>query len=381
MIKWSERREAQTCGSVQEKKYENTKDTGVNTMAAGKAVRGKTADNRNEKINRWIDKNRDLFGQKILCTGIRQETAVHLARMFSSASIVCLTSPGLQDDRRSGEPAYPAFSGGAPAAGTAAPGSSLRDPLRIPGDLHSYSGGLFDTVLAVDTGPLAPDSPGEAFPVWPRGTMYLRRASLVMEYYEGKAHDLCRHLRPGGTLLHLVCSDQDEYFLGYCLALAAEEMAVAPASIREIRCIEGGEKMVLQGLAARAGGRTEISDLIAQNLNHSLDSMNSSGSQYTGREAEIFLQSDAGELLRGYHLYQGSLFAGKLAAYTSVRNPNALYYYTDVEGDVPYLQRFHMQDRDAVLRHMSGELHRQKAADKSISWRPLTQHEDWSETE
>ena len=40
-----------------------------------------------------------------------------------------------------------------------------------------------------------------------------------------------------------------------------------------------------------------------------------------------------------------------------------------------------MQDRDAVLRHMSGELHRQKAADKSITWRRLTQHEDWSETE
>ena len=88
---------------------------------------------------------------------------MHLARMFPSASIVCLTSPGLPDGRKSGEPAEASFSGDAPAAGNAAPGSSLRDPLRIPGDLHSYSGGLFDTVLAVETAPLVPASPGEDF--------------------------------------------------------------------------------------------------------------------------------------------------------------------------------------------------------------------------
>ena len=52
-----------------------------------------------------------------------------------------------------------------------------------------------------------------------------------------------------------------------------------------------------------------------------------------------------------------------------------------MEGDQPYLRRFHEGDRDKVVRHMVGELHRQKAGDKSISWKQLELQDDWSETE
>ena len=72
---------------------------------------------------------------------------------------------------------------------------------------------------------------------------------------------------------------------------------------------------------------------------------------------------------------------GKLALYSSANRPNVIYYFTDVQGAVPYLRRFHTEDRQKVLRHMVGELHRQKAADSNISWHELTLNDDWSETE
>lgn len=348
--------------------------------------------NVDEKFLRWVDKSRRLAGLKILCIGIGRASALHLARVFPASSIVCLTK---------GAPEEAVVDGG-DLAGSGRGG--LREPLWINECAESYSGGLFDTVIACRLHPLVPADPEEApadgadpadasarsgagsapaggFPRWERGTFYLRRASLLMEYYEKETRALCRHLRPGGTLLHFVRGEQDEYFLGYCLALAAEEMLVTPEGIRQILCRADGDRMVCQGLTAFAGGRTDIQALIAQNLNFSLDRMNTSTAEYEGRGAELLLQADAGTLVRGYHIYQGPLMRGKLAVYTSVRNPDGIYYFTDVAGDVPYLRRFHVRDRQAVIRHMVGELHRQKAADKTIHWQELEMHEDWSETE
>ena len=157
-----------------------------------------------EKINRWIDKNKDLFGGKILCSGIDPECARHISRLFPASAVVCLEpsrdeGSGEKTDDRAGE-------------------GSLSGPLFLCGDLKSYEGGKFDTVLSLGVAPLRPLQPGDSFPVWKRGTLYLRRASLLMDYYEEEVHSLQKHLRPGGSLLSLVRSEQDEYFLGYCLA-------------------------------------------------------------------------------------------------------------------------------------------------------------------
>ena len=320
-----------------------------------------------EKINRWIDKNKDLFGGKILCSGIDPECARHISRLFPASAVVCLEpsrdeGSGEKTDDRAGE-------------------GSLSGPLFLCGDLKSYEGGKFDTVLSLGVAPLRPLQPGDSFPVWKRGTLYLRRASLLMDYYEEEVHSLQKHLRPGGSLLSLVRSEQDEYFLGYCLAAAAEGLAVDTASVRQISCMENGEKQVLQGFTAMEGGRTDISALLAGNLNYSLDRMNTAAEELQGRQAEVMLQADIAELIRGYHLYQGESFKGKLAVYSSAQRQDVIYYFTDVEGDQPYLRRFHEGDRDKVVRHMVGELHRQKAGDKSISWKQLELQDDWSETE
>ena len=202
-----------------------------------------------------------------------------------------------------------------------------------------------------------------------------------MEYYEEQAHLPGRHLKPGGTLFNLVQSERDEYLLGYCLALAAEELSVDPSSIRRILCRRDGKRLVLHGIIAFAGGRTDIQSLIAGSRNDSLDRMNTTAPDYEGRDAEIMLQADAGELLRGYHIYQKEQLMGKLAVYSSVQREDVIYYFTDVAGDTPYLKRFHTQDRETVIRHMVGELHRQRAADKNVHWAQLELHDDWSETE
>ena len=315
--------------------------------------------NYEEKIIGWIDKNRTLPGQKILCIGTGVEPARHLARLFPSSQVVCLTDSKYES---SGE-------------------NSLREPLLIEKDVSSYDGGSFDTVIACSDAPLLPEHPADSFPRWERGTFYLRKASLLMEYYEEQAHLSGRHLKPGGTLFNLVQSERDEYLLGYCLALAAEELSVDPSSIRRILCRRDGKRLVLHGIIAFAGGRTDIQSLIAGSLNDSLDRMNTTAPDYEGRDAEIMLQADAGELLRGYHIYQKEQLMGKLAVYSSVQREDVIYYFTDVAGDTPYLKRFHTQDRETVIRHMVGELHRQRAADKNVHWAQLELHDDWSETE
>lgn len=320
--------------------------------------------NLSEKMNRWIDRNKEVFGRKILCSGIGTESARHLSHLFPAASVICL-------EGRS-ENAWGAAKNKE---------SSLAGPLFMSGDLLSYDGGKFDTVLSLDASPLCPAEPGSDFPAWERGTLYLRRAALLMEYYEDRVHSLQKHLRPGSTLLSLVCSDHDEYFLGYCLAAAAEGLEIDTASIRQILCVENGKKQILQGFAARDGGRTDINSLLAENLNHSLDRMNTAAEELHGKQAEIMLQADVSGLLRGYHIYQGSDLKGKLGVYTSAQRPDVIYYFTDAEGDGPYLRRFHESDRDKLIRHMVGELHRQKASDKTIQWKQLELQDDWSETE
>lgn len=354
--------------------------------------------NYEEKIMGWIDRNRTLPGQKILCIGTGIEPARHLARLFPSSQVVCLTGSSKKErtaatDQRLAD-GTSADSGNNPLSGRENPLSgnenllsegngqdSLREPLLIEKDASSYDGGRFDTIVACGGAPLLPENPGEDFPRWARGDFYLRKASLLMEYYEEQAHLLHKHLKPGGALLNLVQSERDEYLLGYCLALAAEEMSVDPSSIRRILCRRDGKRLVLHGITAFARGRTDIQSLIAGSLNDSLDRMNTSASEYEGRDAEIMLQADAGELLRGYHIYQDRQLMGKLAVYSSVQDENVIYYFTDVVGDTPYLKRFHAQDRDLVIRHMVGELHRQKAADKSVHWAQLELRDDWSETE
>ena len=315
-----------------------------------------------EKTNHWIDQNRTAIGQKILCAGLPDGAVDHLTHLFPGAAIVCLKKEKTPAD---------------------SPESAGRSPsvLTIASDLDSYEGGLFDTVICADSAPLCPETPAEDFPQWEQGTFYLRRATLLMEYYEAKAHAMRRHLRPGGTLLALVRADHDEYLLGFCFALAAEEMQLDPASLRQILCRENGGRVTLQGIAAQAGARSDIGSLVAENLNFSLDRMNTAAEQMQGREAEIFIQADAADLRRGYHLYRDGQLMGKLALYNSVQRPDVIYYFTDVVGDGPYLRRFHEQDAQKVLRHLVGELHRQKATDKSITWKELEMQDSWQEIE
>ena len=319
--------------------------------------------NLSEKMNRWIDRNKEVFGRKILCSGIGAESARHLSHLFPAASIICLGDKAEKTPENIHQ------------------NNSLTGPLFMSGDLLSYEGGKFDTVLSLDASPLCPAEPGLDFPAWERGTLYLRRAAILMDHYENRVQSLQKHLRPGGTLLSLVRSDHDEYFLGYCLAAAAEGLEIDIASIRQILCVENGKKQILQGFAARDGGRTDINSLLAENLNHSLDRMNTAAEELHGKQAEIMLQADVSGLLRGYHIYQGSDLKGKLGVYTSAQRPDVIYYFTDAEGDGPYLRRFHESDRDKLIRHMVGELHRQKASDKNIQWKQLELQDDWSETE
>lgn len=323
--------------------------------------------NINEKILHWLDKNKDAFGDKILCVGIDADAAGHIARSFAQSTVVCLTGSSRDEDPDGLQ--------------TMERQTSLHEPLWIPAGVDDYEGGLFDTLVYFAEEPLCPETPARDFPVWKRGTLYLRRASLLMEYYETKAQALRRHLRRGGTLLCVVRSGHDEYLLGFCFALAAEEMEVSPAGIRQILCQENGSRSVLQGITAFAGGRSDVGALVAENLNHSLDRMNTGAEEMHGRDAEIFIQADAADLIRGYRIYQGETLMGKLAVYSSVQRPDVIYYFTDVAGDEPYLRRFHVDDRDKVIRHMVGELHRQKATNKSISWYELKLQDDWCETE
>ena len=320
-----------------------------------------------EKTSGWLDRNRELFGRKILCAGIDDALAGHLARMFPRAIIVCLTGSSRDQDPD-----------GLQLAGSP---RERRGPLWIPASPEEYEGGLFDTLVYFAEEPLCPAEPPVDFPSWERGTLYLRRASLLMEYYEKNTRPLRKHLREGGTLLSLVRSDHDEYLLGFSLALAAEGMQVDPASIRQILCREGDSRVVLQAMTARAGGRSDVSALVAENINYSLDRMNTAAEELQGRDAEIFIQAECADLIRGYHIYQGDTLMGKLALYSSVQRPNVIYYYTDAAGDAPRVRRFHVQDRDKLLRHMVGELHRQKASNGDISWYELRLLEDWQEIE
>lgn len=360
-----------------------------------------------EKINRWIDKNKDLFGAKILCSGIDPECARHIARLFPAASVVCLVDDRKAADEggRGGVSERAAIDGGneivtesaandgghgdvsgraaldGGRGGVSESTGNLHGPLFLNNSIKYYEGGKFDTVVSLDQSSLCPSGTDAEFPVWERGTLYLRRASLLMEYYEDRVHSLKKQLRPGGSLLSLVKSGHDEYFLGYCLAAAAEGLAVDTSSIRQILCVEDGEKHVLQGFTAEDGGKTDIHALLAENMNFALDRMNTAAEELLGKEAEIMLQADAAELLRGYHIYQGDQLKGKLAVYSSAQRPDVIYYFTDAEGDEPYLKRFHESDRDKLVRHMVGELHRQKASDKNINWKQLQLQDDWSETE
>lgn len=329
-------------------------------------------DNVNAKIISWLDKNRDGFGRKILCSGLPVQAAEHIAHVFPDASIVMLAR----------ETPVKAESG-------------LVQPLVIQADLKDYDGGTFDTVIVLTPGPLCPadagpDSDGGSshpglladipYPKLNRGSFYLHRASLLMEYFEKTAEILRRNLREGGTLLNLVLSGHDEHLLGYCLSLAAEGMAVSP-SVKQILCRKNGERVTMQAIRAAAGGRTDVSALLAENLNFNLDRMDTSAEELEGKKAEILLQADASQLVRGYRIYLKEEPMGKLAVYTSVQRADVLYYFTDIQGDVPYLRRFHTEDRKKLLQHMAGELHRQKAADKNINWHELVLNDDWSEQE
>ena len=333
--------------------------------------------NIDEKTINWLDKNRDAFGKKILCAGVGTRTAQHISHQVPDSLVVFLTSEG-QEVKKAPD--------------------GLNEPLTVKADPADYEGGLFDTVVFCPAetldlpehgkdGVSFPDkSPhlihgGRDFPRPERGALYLSRAAVLMNYYEHAAEVLCRHLQRGGTLLTLVRSEHDEHLLGFCLALAAQEMEVDARMIRQILCREGDKRVVLQGIRARAGGRTDIGVLIAENLNFSLDRMNTAADELQGHDAEILLQADISQLLRGYHIYRDNRLMGKLCVYDSLQRPDVLYYFTDVEGDTPYLKRFHTQDRDKIIRHMVGELHRQKAVDKSVSWRELKLNDDWSETE
>lgn len=353
----------------------NRKDPGA-APGPGKEKRmtseNPNTDNVSTKIISWLDKNRDGLGRKILCSGLPMQAAEHIAHVFPDAVIVFLTDH---------DPAEI--------------GRSLEQPLVIRSGLGDYDGGMFDTVISVASEPLcppdpdrngapAPDShnPSDAVPCPQpdRGTFYLRRAALLMDYYENTAETHRRHLREGGTLLSLVLSEHDEYLLGYCLSLAAEGMAVIP-SVRQILCRKDGERVTMQAVRAAAGGRTDVNALLAENLNFNLDRMDTSAEEMVGKKAEILLQADASQLVRGYRIYLKEEPMGKLAVYTSVQRADVLYYFTDIQGDVPYLRRFHTEDRKKLLRHMLGELHRQKAADKNVSWHELVLNDDWSEQE
>lgn len=328
-------------------------------------------DNAGEKIINWLDKNRDAFGRRILCVCLDIQAAEHIARLLPDASIAVLT----RED--------PAVSK-----------SGLASLLVIRTDLEDYAGGLFDTVIAVTPEPLCPRSAGPgpdegpaqdrqadpSYPQFKRGAFYLHRATRLMEYYEKNAGLLRKNLRRGGTLLNLVESEHDEHLLGYCLALAAEGMEVSPAA-RQILCRKGGKRVTLQAVRAVAGGRTDINALLAENLNFNLDRMDTGAEEMEGKKAEFLLQADASRLVRGYNIYQGGDLMGKLAIYTSVQRADVLYYFTDIRGDVPYLRRFHTDDQQKLLRHMVGELHRQKATDKSVHWHELVLNDDWSEDE
>ena len=333
-------------------------------------------DNASDKIINWLDKNKEAFGRKILCAGLDIKAASHIAHVFPDASIVFLAKE-------------------TPVEAVAETESGLAQPLVIRADLKDYDGGMFDTVVAVTPGPLCPADPGAKSadgssyerqpadmprPQFNRGAFYLHRASLFMEYFEKTAGILRRNLREGGRLLNLVQAEQDEHLLGYCLALAAEGMNVSP-SIKQILCRKNGERVTLQAIRAAAGGRTDINALIAENLNFNLDRMDTSAEEVEGEKAAVLLQADASQLVRGYNVYQGDDLMGKLAVYTSVQRPDVLYYFTDILGDVPYLRRFHTEDQKKLIRHMVGELHRQKAADKNVSWRELVLNDDWSEDE
>lgn len=330
------------------------------------------SDNINEKTIGWLDKNKDAFGHKILCAGVDMSVAEHIAHLFPDSNIVFLTKedPDKVDN-------------------------GLEQPLVIQSGLDDYDGGMFDTLIVCASVPLCPPNHGkdstasriyhwlhgdQPYPDFEHGTLYLRRATLLMEYYENAATILRRNLREGGTLLNLVRSEQDEHLLGYCLSLAAEVMQVRPA-VRQILCRENGKRVTLQAIRAVAGGRTDVNSLIAENLNFNLDKMDTSAVELEGKKAEILLQADLSQLVRGYNIYQEDNLMGKLAIYTSAQREGVIYYFTDIQGDVPYLRRFHVNDQDKILRHMVGELHRQKAADSNVRWHELYLNDDWSETE
>lgn len=332
-----------------------------------------TENNLTKKITRWLDQHSSLLGQKILLAGTDAEAACHLSRRMPEASVVFLTGSG----KKAGSSDKNTQAGPAPNGS----GQDMRDYLPVSADLTNYEGGLFDTVVYLGGTPLNLPAPGRSLPAWERGTLYFRKASLLMDCYEGEVQALRRHIRPGGSLLALVRSEHDEHLLGWCLAAAAEGLEIDISSLRQILCLENGEKQVLQAISAREGGRTDIGGLLAENLNYSLDRMNTAAEELQGEKAEILLQADLASLLRGYHIYQGEALRGKIAVYAAAQRPDIIYYYTDVDGDTPYLRRFHIQDQDKVIRHLVGELHRQKASDKSISWKQLELLDDWSEKE
>ena len=157
--------------------------------------------NLTKKITRWLDQHSSLFGQKILCVGTGAGTAEHLSGRFPKASLVLLTGSG-SSNHKSEKDIHTAHT---------AHGSTpeLQEYLPVPGQLKDYEGGLFDTVVYLGGSSLRLPAPGRTIPSWERGTLYLRRASLLMECYEEEAQALRRHIRPGGSLLAIVRSEHD----------------------------------------------------------------------------------------------------------------------------------------------------------------------------
>lgn len=239
--------------------------------------------------------------------------------------------------------------------------------------------GKFDTVLttSIDLRSAAADDKGSKN----RFDFYFRRAFDDIDLYDALLQPYLKHLRPDAHFISVVRAEHDAAYFAYCLSLAASETEVLCDTHSQIICRENGEKICCQALIAQNGRKSSPDIMMASDLNFTLGRMDTSGKEFYDLSADVLLQSDAGNLIKGYHIYRDQRLVGKVALYDSVRNDETLWYYTNSDGDRPYLCGYHITEKDRLLRSMIGEIHRQRAMHMEFEWKEIKMSDGWTEYE
>ncbi len=179
------------------------------------------------------------------------------------------------------------------------------------------------------------------------------------------AESITKHLKPNGTLISVVKSNINSFFLGWLLALHANEFTPDLKHYKQIISTEISDDCKYQFFTSSKEPQNQIEPL--NFFAHAFEKYNDARQPlYYGDDAKVMLFFKGGEIIEGYEVFDnyGNLIS-RIACFTHRFDETAMFFYQSV-GCNSQIQCHDIGEKEEFLLQISKEIAKYKAAGLTV---------------